>query len=78
MIHLFVICLNCLINFGDCIQNAIVHPPGVIFETPNDEVKRISKMIVEEMSSVVNSDQYSFSIPFTVDLNTGDNWGALH
>ena len=50
----------------------------LIFETPKDEVKRISKMIVEEMSSVVNSDQHSFSIPFTVDLNTGDNWGELH
>ncbi len=50
----------------------------LIFETPKDEVKRISKIIIEEMSSVVNSDQHSFSIPLTVDLNTGDNWGELH
>ena len=28
------------------------------------------------MSSVANSDQHSFSIPLTVDLNMGDNWGA--
>ena len=28
--------------------------------------------------SVAKSDQHSFSIPLTVDLNTGDNWGALH
>ena len=28
------------------------------------------------MSSVVtNSDQHSFSIPLTVDINIGDNWG---
>ena len=50
----------------------------LIFETPKEEAKRISKMIIEEMSSVANSDQHSFSIPLTVDLNTGDNWGELH
>ena len=50
----------------------------LIFETPIEEVKRISKVIIDEMSSVVKSDQHSFSIPLTVDLNTGDNWGALH
>ena len=50
----------------------------LIFETPKEEVKRISKVIIDEMSSVVKSDQHSFSIPLTVDLNTGDNWGALH
>jgi len=50
----------------------------LIFETHKNEEKRISKIIVEEMSSVANSDQHSFSIPLTVDLNTGDNWGALH
>ena len=37
MTDLFVIFLNFLINFGDCVQNAIVYPPGVIFETPNDD-----------------------------------------
>ena len=50
----------------------------LIFEAPKEEVKRISKLIIEEMTGVANSDQYSFSIPLTVDLNTGDNWGALH
>ena len=50
----------------------------LIFETPKEEVKRISKVIIDEMSSVVKSDQHSFSIPLTVDLNTGDNWGVLH
>ena len=50
----------------------------LIFETPKEDVKRVCKMIVEEMSSVVKSDQHSFSIPLTVDLNTGENWGALH
>ena len=50
----------------------------LIFETPKDDVKRISKIIIEEMSSVVNSDHHSFSIPLTVDINTGNNWGELH
>ena len=50
----------------------------LIFETPKNEIKRISKIIIDEMSSVANSDQHSFSIPLTVDLNRGDNWGALH
>ena len=50
----------------------------LIFETPKNETKRISEMIIKEMSSVTKSDQHSFSIPLTVDLNIGDNWGSLH
>tara|TARA_Y100001935_G_scaffold162512_1_gene133616 strand:- start:323 stop:997 length:675 start_codon:yes stop_codon:yes gene_type:complete len=50
----------------------------LIFETSKEEVKRISKIIIEEMSSVVKSEYHSFSIPLTVDLNIGDNWGELH
>jgi len=50
----------------------------LIFETPNTDVKRISKIIIDEMTGVVDSDHHSFSIPLTVDLNTGDNWGSLH
>ena len=50
----------------------------LIFEVPKSEVKRISKIIAEEMSGVAKSDQHSFSIPLSVDINTGDNWGTLH
>ena len=50
----------------------------LIFEAPKDEAKRVSKLIIDEMSSVTKSDQHSFSIPLTVDLNIGDNWGSLH
>ena len=50
----------------------------LIFETHKDEARRISKIISNEMSSVAKSDQHSFSIPLTVDLNIGDNWGELH
>ena len=50
----------------------------LIFESHKNEVKKLSKIIINEMSSVANSDQHSFTIPLTVDLNVGDNWGALH
>ena len=50
----------------------------LIFETPKEDAKRISKIITDEMSSVAKSEQHSFSIPLTVDLNIADNWGALH
>ncbi len=50
----------------------------LIFETPKLGVEKIRKIISEEMTSVVNSDQHSFSIPLTVDLNIGNNWGSLH
>ncbi len=50
----------------------------LIFETPKDDVKRIGKIIIDEMSGVAKSDLHSFSIPLTVDLNIGDNWGSLH
>ena len=50
----------------------------LIFETPKDEAKKMSKIIIEEMTSVAKSDQHSFSVPLTVDLNIGDNWGELH
>ena len=50
----------------------------LIFEAPKKDVKRISKIIIDEMSSVAKSDLHSFAIPLTVDLNIGENWGALH
>ena len=50
----------------------------LIFEAPNDELKEVCSIIKEEMISVVNSDLHSFSIPLTVDINSGDNWGMLH
>ena len=50
----------------------------LIFETPKLEVKKITKIITDEMSSVAKSDYHSFSIPLTVDINIGDNWGMLH
>ncbi len=50
----------------------------LIFEIPKADLKMISKIINEEMTSVKNSDLHSFSIPLSVDINYGENWGLLH
>tara|TARA_Y100000816_G_scaffold265126_1_gene224752 strand:+ start:1960 stop:2340 length:381 start_codon:yes stop_codon:yes gene_type:complete len=50
----------------------------LIFEVKKSEIKKVIMIIQEEMISVANSDYHSFSIPLTVDINSGDNWGALH
>ena len=50
----------------------------LIFEVPKYELKEINNVIKEEMTSVVKSDLHSFSIPLTVDINFGENWGILH
>jgi len=50
----------------------------LIFEVPKNSEKNIIKIIKEEMTSVTKSDQHTFTIPLTVDVNIGDNWGILH
>ena len=50
----------------------------LIFEVPLKEVKKITEIIKDEMTSVTESDLHTFSTPLTVDVNTGDNWGILH
>ena len=50
----------------------------LIFEVPVKEVKSITEIIKDEMTSVTESDLHTFSTPLTVDVNIGDNWGILH
>ena len=50
----------------------------LIFEVKKSEMKKMIKIIKDEMISVANSDYHSFSIPLTVDINSGENWGELH
>ncbi|MFL2886827.1 MAG: DNA polymerase I [Candidatus Pelagibacter sp.] len=50
----------------------------LIFEVPKGDEKTMIKIIKEEMMSVAKSDYHSFSLPLTVDVNVGDNWGMLH
>ena len=49
-----------------------------IFEIPKKDLNIMSKIIKDEMTSVQNSDLHSFSIPLSVDINYGENWGLLH
>jgi DNA polymerase-1 len=50
----------------------------LIFEVQKNEINKMIKIIREEMISVANSDFHAFSIPLTVDINSGENWGLLH
>ncbi|MDB9987497.1 DNA polymerase I [Candidatus Pelagibacter sp.] len=50
----------------------------LIFEVPVKEVKNITEIIKDEMTSVTESNLHTFSTSLTVDVNTGDNWGILH
>ena len=50
----------------------------LIFEVHKNEINKITKIIKEEMVSVADSNYHSFSVPLTVDINTGNNWGELH
>ena len=50
----------------------------LIFEVHKNDIKKYSKIIQDEMSSVKVSNLHSFSIPLLVDINVGDNWGELH
>ncbi len=50
----------------------------LIFEVPTKEIQSVSKLVKKEMMSVKNSELHSFSIPLSVDINIGKNWGMLH
>ena len=50
----------------------------LIFEVEDKESKKVGNLIKDEMTSVKNSDLHSFSIPLSVDINFGRNWGVLH
>ncbi len=65
------------IKFEKCKMLLQIHDE-LIFEIPKNEEKKIIKIIIDEMTSVKNSDLHSFSTPLTVDINSGENWGILH
>ncbi len=50
----------------------------LIFEVDEKQVGKISKIIKDIMTSVKDSEHHSFSIPLSVDINSGTNWGELH
>ena len=44
----------------------------LIFEVNENDVRKYSKIIQDEMSSVKDSNLHSFSIPLLVDINVGN------
>jgi len=50
----------------------------LIFESPKNEISKIIPIIRSEMSRASSSNFHSFSIPLSVDINYGENWGLAH
>jgi len=50
----------------------------LIFESPKNELSKIIPIIKTEMTNVASSKFHSFSVPLTVDINSGENWGIVH
>jgi len=50
----------------------------LVFETPKYEAEKIVPIIKKNMSDISNSEHHKFSIPLTVDINSGNNWGEAH
>ena len=50
----------------------------LVFETPKEELGVIVPIIKKNMTDASNSEHHQFSIPLTVDVNSGKNWGEAH
>tara|TARA_Y100000310_G_scaffold8953_1_gene9437 strand:- start:567 stop:3326 length:2760 start_codon:yes stop_codon:yes gene_type:complete len=50
----------------------------LVFETPKNEIEKIVPVIKKNMSDVSSNEYHKFSIPLTVDVNSGNNWGEVH
>ena len=50
----------------------------LVFETPQDELEKIVPIIKKNMLDASSSEHHQFSIPLTVDINSGNNWGEAH
>ena len=50
----------------------------LVFETPQDELEKIVPIIKKKMLDASSSEHHQFTIPLTVDINSGNNWGEAH
>jgi len=50
----------------------------LVFETPHDELEKIVPIIKKNMLDASSREFHQFSIPLTVDINSGNNWGEAH
>jgi len=44
----------------------------LVFEVPEDKVKKVSKMVVEEMETAGE-----FKVPIVAEVKVGKNWGEM-
>ena len=49
----------------------------LVFEVKKSDLNKAIKLIKNEMNSVKESEFHNFSIPLTIDIKTGENWGDL-
>ena len=50
----------------------------LVFECPKNELEKIKAIIKKDMLEISNNEHHKFSIPLTVDINSGNNWGEAH
>lgn len=50
----------------------------LVFETPKSEQEKVVPIIKKNMSDVSSSAHHIFSIPLTVDVYSGNNWGETY
>jgi len=50
----------------------------LVFETPQDELEKIVPIIKKNMLDASSSEHHQFTIPLTVDINSGNNWSEAH
>ena len=51
----------------------------LMFEAPDDEIGPLREMVLEEMPSALQEIPWGpeFSVPLTVEVKTGNNWGDM-
>jgi len=50
----------------------------LVFESPKSELEKIVPIIKKNMSDVSKNQYHQLSVPLTVDINSGNNWGDVH
>ena len=65
-------------NFDNKTKMLLQIHDELVFETPKEEIEKIIPIIKKNMSDISSSEHHQFSIPLTVDINSGNNWSEAH
>ena len=80
IIRLAMISINQVLNKSSDLKTKMllqIHDE-LVFESPKNEFEKIVPIIKKNMMEVSSSKHHLFSIPLTVDVNYGNNWGEAH